>query len=152
MPIDLVKIRQKLAPEPQINGEPGLRLRTGTVNAVNTNGTVDLVIAAEMARLSAVSTSLDCKSFADLYQRLLGVEVAATMAAIQHLAVRGDTVQALLQLNTDLNIPNSLKGFGIQASDIDGLVEGASKVTRLLDNNPRPMARDDMRAIYSALL
>lgn len=61
-------------------------------------GTVDLVIAAEMERLSTVSTSLDCKSFADLYQRLLGVEVAATMAAIQHLAVKGDAVQALLQL------------------------------------------------------
>ena len=61
-------------------------------------------------------------------------------------------VQALRQLNTDLNIPNSLQGFGIATSDIDGLVEGASKVTRLLDNNPRPMGRDDMRAIYTALL
>jgi alcohol dehydrogenase class IV len=84
----------------------------------------------------------------------------AAMAAAMGLSVAGlddakaadALVQALRQLNTDLNIPNSLKGFGIQASDIDGLVEGAAKVTRLLDNNPRPMGRDDMRAIYAALL
>lgn len=84
----------------------------------------------------------------------------AAMARAMGLAVDGLAdaaaanafVQALRQLNTDLNIPNSLKGFGIAASDIDGLVEGASKVTRLLDNNPRPMAREDMRRIYADLL
>ena len=61
-------------------------------------------------------------------------------------------VQALRQLNTDLNIPNSLQSFGIAAADLDGLVEGAAKVTRLLDNNPRTMTREDMRALYAALL
>jgi hypothetical protein len=61
-------------------------------------GTVDLVIAAEMGRLSAVSTALDCKSFIDLYQRLLGVEVAATMAGIQHLTVKGDAGAAIRAL------------------------------------------------------
>jgi alcohol dehydrogenase class IV len=84
----------------------------------------------------------------------------AAMAAAMGLAVQGLSdaaaadafVQALRQLNTDLNIPNSLQGFGIAAADIDGLVEGASKVTRLLDNNPRPMSRDDMRQLYAALL
>ena len=61
-------------------------------------GNVDLVIACEMGRLAAVSTALECKSFVDLYQRLLGAEIAATMAAIQHLAVRGDASQALQEL------------------------------------------------------
>lgn len=61
-------------------------------------------------------------------------------------------VQALHQLNTDLNIPNNLKSLGIQTQDLDGLVEGASKVTRLLDNNPRTLTRDDMRTIYAALI
>lgn len=61
-------------------------------------GTVDLVIACEIGRLAAVSTALECKSFIDLYQRLLGAEVAATMAAIQHLAVKGDANQALQEL------------------------------------------------------
>jgi len=61
-------------------------------------------------------------------------------------------VQALHQLNTDLGIPDNLKSLGIQAHDLDGLVDGAAKVTRLLDNNPRAMTRDDMRQIYAALI
>lgn len=63
-----------------------------------------------------------------------------------------DFVQALQQLNTDLGIPDNLKSLGIKASDLDSLVDGASKVTRLLDNNPRSMTRDDMRQIYAALI
>ncbi len=62
-------------------------------------GTVDLVIAAEIGRLAAVSTALECKSFGDLYQRLLGVEVAATIAGVKHLAVRGDGVRAAMELS-----------------------------------------------------
>lgn len=62
-------------------------------------GTVDLVIAAEIGRLAAVSTAIECKSFGDLYQRILGVEVAATVAAVQHLAVRGDGARAAMELS-----------------------------------------------------
>ena len=61
-------------------------------------------------------------------------------------------VQALRALNVDLGIPNHLRDVGIGAQDLDGLVDGAAKVTRLLDNNPRPMTREDMRAIYAALI
>lgn len=73
-----------------VNGARGeVALRIGTVN---------LVIAAEIERLAAVSTALNCKSFRDLYQRLLDVEVAATMAGIQHLTIRGDASAALVAL------------------------------------------------------
>ena len=61
-------------------------------------------------------------------------------------------VQALRELNKDLGISNSLKSLGITPHDLDGLVDGASKVTRLLDNNPRTMTREDMRQIYAALI
>jgi hypothetical protein len=61
-------------------------------------GGVDLVIAATMAGLSAVSTRLECKSLADLFVRLSGVEVAATMAAIELLTVRGDKFAAAAAL------------------------------------------------------
>jgi alcohol dehydrogenase class IV len=37
-------------------------------------------------------------------------------------------------------------------ADLEGLAEAASKVTRLLDNNPRPLAKADMREIYRKLL
>jgi hypothetical protein len=75
-------------------------------------GTVDLVIAAEMGRLAAVSTALDCKSFGDLYQRLLGVEVAATIAGVQHLAVRGDGTRAALELTLH-DFPACAKAFAV---------------------------------------
>ena len=61
-------------------------------------GKVDLVIAAEMGRLAAVSTALDCKSLADLFTRLSGVEVAAVTTALPLLAVRGDAQAAVKTL------------------------------------------------------
>jgi alcohol dehydrogenase class IV len=61
-------------------------------------------------------------------------------------------VQALRELNRDLGIPDSLKSPGITPHDLEGLVDGAAKVTRLLDNNPRAMTREDMRHIYAALI
>lgn len=61
-------------------------------------GTVSLVIAAEMGRLAAVSTRLECKSLSDLFLRLSGVEAAATVAALELLTVRGDFLSALQQL------------------------------------------------------
>lgn len=57
-------------------------------------GDVDLVIAATMKGLAAVSTRLECKSMADLFQRLSGVEPAATTAAVELLTVKGDGVKA----------------------------------------------------------
>jgi hypothetical protein len=61
-------------------------------------GGVDLVIAAEIDRLAAVSTELECKSFAELYQRLMGVEVAATIAGVRHLTVKGNGEAAAAKL------------------------------------------------------
>jgi alcohol dehydrogenase class IV len=61
-------------------------------------------------------------------------------------------IASLYALNADLDIVSSLRDKGITDRDLDGLVDGAAKVTRLLDNNPRPMARADMRAIYQRLM
>jgi len=61
-------------------------------------------------------------------------------------------IAALHDLNADLGIRSDLRSVGVAASDLDGLVEGAAKVTRLLDNNPRPISRADMRAIYQRLI
>jgi hypothetical protein len=59
---------------------------------------VDLVIAATMEGLSAVSTRLECKSMASLFDRLANVEIAAVMAGIDLLTVRGDKKAALAAL------------------------------------------------------
>jgi len=60
-----------------------------------TVGGVDLVIAATMKGLAAVSTRLNCQSLSELFLRLSGTEVAATLAAISLLTVRGDHEKAL---------------------------------------------------------
>ncbi|MBZ9921963.1 hypothetical protein LB579_30190 [Mesorhizobium sp. BR1-1-7] len=61
-------------------------------------GKTPVVIAATMAGLAAVSTRLECKSLADLFVRLSGVEAAATIAAIELLTVRGDKAAAAAAL------------------------------------------------------
>lgn len=61
-------------------------------------------------------------------------------------------IAELVDLNADLGIKSTLRDKGVAEADLDGLVEGAAKVTRLLDNNPRPMSRSDMRTIYERLM
>lgn len=94
-------------------------------------GSVDLVIAAEIGRLAQVSTALDCKSFSDLYQRLLGVELAAACAAVRHLTVRGNVEAALAGMKlTDLSAIGAALAQALQhhleAPGKDGAGEGAT--------------------------
>ena len=67
-------------------------------------------------------------------------------------AATGKFIEAIFELNRDLRIPSDLKRWNITAADLETLVEGAAKVTRLLDNNPRPMGKADIRAIYTQLI
>ena len=67
-------------------------------------------------------------------------------------AATGKFIEAIFELNRDLQIPSDLKRWNITAADLETLVEGAAKVTRLLDNNPRPMDKADIRAIYTQLI
>lgn len=60
---------------------------------------VDLVIAAEIGRLAALSTALECRSLADLYERVFGVEVAAVVEAIRCLSIKGDVETAIENLS-----------------------------------------------------
>lgn len=61
-------------------------------------------------------------------------------------------VASLAELACDLNIPGSLEELGIGAEDLDSLVEAAFEVKRLLNNNPKPLSRDDIRGIYTSIL
>nr|WP_317407944.1 iron-containing alcohol dehydrogenase [Fournierella massiliensis] len=51
-----------------------------------------------------------------------------------------------------LDIPTSLKSFGVPESDLEGLVESGMQVQRLLVNNMRPVTPEDARAIYEQIL
>ena len=61
-------------------------------------------------------------------------------------------IENLFSLAHDLKINMSLQDKGIAAEDLDGMVEAASKVTRLLNNNPKPMSKEDIRSIYLKLM
>lgn len=52
----------------------------------------------------------------------------------------------------DLDIPTSLKEFGVPEEDLDGLVEAGMQVTRLLGNNMREVTPADARALYQEIL
>jgi len=66
---------------------------------------------------------------------------------------RAEAVLAALKaLVRDLQIPASLREFGAVESDLPGLAASASKVTRLLDNNPVELSLPDMETIYRRLL
>lgn len=80
--------------------------------------------------------------------RAMGLDVAG----LRDRAAGERFIGALEAMNRDLGIRADLRAVGVQPEDLDGLVDGAAKVTRLLDNNPRPMGRADMRAIYQSLL
>lgn len=52
----------------------------------------------------------------------------------------------------DVNIPQTLTGFGVTPEDVGPLALAASQVHRLLDQNPKEMSEQDIRAIYTQLL
>lgn len=83
-------------------------------------------------------------------------EIAAAMG----ISGEGLTVDALgekvideiFALCRDVNIPDSLKSFGVPEADLEFLTVSASEVHRLLDQNPKDMSLDDIRSIYIQLL
>ncbi|MFP4222975.1 MAG: iron-containing alcohol dehydrogenase [Phycisphaeraceae bacterium] len=60
------------------------------------------------------------------------------------------SVEAVRQLAADLGMDLRLREFGIEESDIPAMAEGAMKVTRLMNNNPRCLTEEDCAAIYQA--
>ena len=89
------------------------------------------------------------EKFRDIAQAMgLDVDGISAEAAAQKM------VDSLFSLVADLKINESLKlkERGITVADIEVMVEGAAKVTRLLNNNPKPVSREDMREIYMKLL
>jgi len=61
-------------------------------------------------------------------------------------------IENLFSLTHDLNMDIHLRDKGVTEKDLEIMVEAASKVTRLLNNNPKPMTKEDMRNIYQKIL
>jgi alcohol dehydrogenase class IV len=73
--------------------------------------------------------------------------------SIEGLALRWAAqaaVDAVITLASDIGVPVSLSELGIPRADIPMLVEGALKVTRPVENNPRNLGPEEAEAIYEA--
>ncbi|WP_270180263.1 iron-containing alcohol dehydrogenase [Alkalihalobacillus sp. CinArs1] len=57
-------------------------------------------------------------------------------------------VDAMKRLCSSVNIPTGLRSFDIPEDAITAMAEDASKVERLLKNNPRQLSKDDIEEIY----
>jgi alcohol dehydrogenase class IV len=58
-------------------------------------------------------------------------------------------IEALIRA---VEIPEKISQLGIAAPDLEALVDSAAKVTRLLNNNPKPMSKADIKAVYESIL
>ncbi len=90
---------------------------------------------AIVGRLATVARALDIGRHDD-------DDATAAEALIERLAEWTEVVQ----------IPQDLRQFGVSESHLDVLTEAASKVKRLLGNNPKPLSHADIKAIYQCLL
>jgi alcohol dehydrogenase len=61
-------------------------------------------------------------------------------------------LDSLAHLVRDLGIPTSLRRWGCEDAHVHDLAVAASGITRLLDNNPRPVTVPDIEALYRRLL
>ena len=61
-------------------------------------------------------------------------------------------IEKMGEIIKNIGIPDSLKSFGIDKSDIPELVAGAQKITRLLVNNMQEITLEDMKKIYEQVL
>lgn len=66
-------------------------------------------------------------------------------------AARG-AIEAVRSLTRDCGLPASLAELGVTEGDLDSMAEAAAQVTRLLNNNPRPVGVDDAREIFRQAL
>ncbi|WP_209123788.1 iron-containing alcohol dehydrogenase [Alkalihalobacillus sp. BA299] len=79
-------------------------------------------------------------------------EVAKAMGEnVEGLSTRDaaeQAVHAMATLSKDVGIPASIKDVGVSVEDIPALAEEASKIDRLLNNNPRTLNVKDIEKIY----
>lgn len=85
---------------------------------------------------------------AERHFALLARNMGEPVQGLTDRAAGALAVDAVQNLCKDIGIPASLSELGISSSDIPALVEGALKVTRPVENNPRTLGPDEARMIY----
>ncbi len=86
-------------------------------------------------------------------ERLTEVAAAMKLQMPQGEGHAGEAVlRQIREWTTALEIPQNLSLFGVREEHLTDLSVAASKVTRLMDNNPKPMSVQDIEQIYKKLL
>ena len=85
--------------------------------------------------------------FALAYDRL-----APDAGAVTEAEKSAWIVRRMEEIVEHLNIPRSLKEFGVGREDLDALVAAGMEVTRLLVNNMREVTPEDARTIYLEIM
>lgn len=79
-------------------------------------------------------------------------EIAVAMGErVEGLSIREAADRAIVAMGAlveNLEIPASLREVGVAESDIKGMAEDASKIDRLLNNNPRWLSVKHIEQIY----
>ena len=86
----------------------------------------------------------------DTAQTWHALGIAAHQDSDEHAAEK--LLDRLREWTAALAIPQNLREFGVTEAHLDALAVAASKVKRLLGNNPKPLSLDDIKAIYRRLL
>ncbi len=74
------------------------------------------------------------------------------IAGLSPRSAAARSTEACRLLSQDIGIPQTMREVGIKPQDIEDLVDGAMKMTRLLVNNPRQVRPEDARAIFERAL
>ncbi|UEP25470.1 iron-containing alcohol dehydrogenase [Burkholderia ambifaria] len=107
----------------------------GVANAMLLPHVMAFNVDAIEGRLSNVARALDLASKTD-----------ADPVAARKL------IDKMEEWTAAVDIPQDLRKFGVSEAHLDALAVAASKVKRLLGNNPKALTLDDMKSIYSRLL
>jgi len=89
----------------------------------------------------------DVDKFSEIAE-LLGVPISQ----LSKRAAAETAVAFCKELSEDIGIPQHMREVGVKEEQIGELVKGALNVQRLLDNNPRPIVKEDIENIYRKAL
>ncbi|MPQ69648.1 MULTISPECIES: iron-containing alcohol dehydrogenase [unclassified Pseudomonas] len=67
-------------------------------------------------------------------------------------AAAGKLIEQISEWTATLNIPQNLREFGVAEEHLADMAVAASKVTRLMANNPKTLSLDDIQQLYRCLL
>jgi alcohol dehydrogenase len=79
---------------------------------------------------------------------LIAVSMGECVAGLSQRQAAAMAVEAVGTLCRDIGIPSDLAEIGVPRADIPVLVEGALKVTRPVENNPRTLGTSEATLIY----